>query len=117
MIRRKSLAMPSMPLSIASSVEEIVISLTGNANLPSSIQKPAAPREKSEVKALKPKPIISVTYSPLGVLAITVVARVLPAELGRSQGRETPLDIAGIAVLTASLGLILVGLNQHLIDQ
>jgi predicted MFS family arabinose efflux permease len=53
---------------------------------------------------------------PLGVLAITVVARVLPAELGRSQGREIPLDIAGIAVLTASLGLILVGLNQHLIE-
>ena len=53
---------------------------------------------------------------PLGVLAITVVARVLPAELGRSQGRETPLDIAGIAVLTSSLGLILVGLNQHLIE-
>lgn len=52
---------------------------------------------------------------PLGLLAIAVVARVLPVELGRSQGRETPLDIAGIAVLTASLGLVLVGLNQHLL--
>jgi EmrB/QacA subfamily drug resistance transporter len=52
---------------------------------------------------------------PLGLLAIAVVTRVLPAELGRSQGRETPLDIAGIAVLTASLGLVLVGLNQHLL--
>ena len=52
---------------------------------------------------------------PLGLLAIAVVARVLPSELGRSQGRETPLDIAGIAVLTASLGLVLVGLNQHLL--
>ena len=52
---------------------------------------------------------------PLGLLAIAVVARVLPAELGRSQGRETPLDLAGIAVLTASLGLVLVGLNQHLL--
>ena len=52
---------------------------------------------------------------PLGLLAIVVVARVLPAELGRSQGRETPLDVAGIAVLTASLGLVLVGLNQHLV--
>jgi len=52
---------------------------------------------------------------PLGLLAIAVVARVLPADLGRSQGRETPLDIAGIAVLTASLGLVLVGLNQHLL--
>jgi EmrB/QacA subfamily drug resistance transporter len=52
---------------------------------------------------------------PLGLLAVAVVARVLPAELGRSQGRETPLDLAGIAALTASLGLVLVGLNQHLL--
>jgi EmrB/QacA subfamily drug resistance transporter len=52
---------------------------------------------------------------PLGLLAIAVVARVLPASLGRRQGRETPLDVAGIAVLTASLGLVLVGLNQHLL--
>jgi EmrB/QacA subfamily drug resistance transporter len=52
---------------------------------------------------------------PLGLLAIAVVARVLPAGLGRSQGRETPLDITGIAVLTVSLGLLLVGLNQHLL--
>jgi MFS family permease len=52
---------------------------------------------------------------PLGLLAIIVVARVLPVSLGRSQGRETPLDVAGIAVLTASLGLVLVGLNQHLL--
>ena len=52
---------------------------------------------------------------PLGLIAIAVVARVLPAELGRRQGRETPLDIAGIATLTASLGLVLVGLNQHLL--
>ena len=52
---------------------------------------------------------------PLGLTAIAVVARVLPAEVGRRQGRETPLDIAGIATLTASLGLVLVGLNQHLL--
>ncbi len=70
-ISRRSEAMPSMPLSMASSVEEIVISLTGKASLPSSIQKPAAPREKSEVIGLKPKPIISVTYRPRGVLAIS----------------------------------------------
>lgn len=52
---------------------------------------------------------------PLGLLAIVVVAQVLPAELGRSQGRETPLDLAGIAVLTISLGMVLIGLNQHLL--
>ena len=53
---------------------------------------------------------------PLGLLAIAVVALVLPADLGRSQDRDTPLDVAGIALLTASLGLVLVGLNQHLLE-
>ena len=60
-MRRRSDAMASMPFNMASSVEEMVISLTGKANFPFSIQKPAAPREKSEVIALNPKPIISVT--------------------------------------------------------
>ncbi|KQU68972.1 MFS transporter [Phycicoccus sp. Root101] len=52
---------------------------------------------------------------PLGLLAIVVVARVLPASLGRRPGRPAPLDVAGIAVMTASLGMVLVGLNQHLL--
>src|SRR6478609_3462269 len=82
-ISRRSLAIPSMPLSIASSVEEMVISLTGNANLPFSIQNPAAPREKSEVIALKPKPIISVTYRPLGVLAISSSRLIEPAFMNK----------------------------------
>jgi MFS family permease len=52
---------------------------------------------------------------PLGLLAIAVITRALPVSLGRSQGRKAPLDVAGIAVLTASLALVLVGLNQHLL--
>jgi hypothetical protein len=60
-------------------LEEIVTSLTGNASLPSSIQKPEAPREKSPVTALKPKPIISVTYSPRGVAAISSSGVCVPA--------------------------------------
>src|SRR6478735_5926535 len=52
---------------------------------------------------------------PLGLLAIGVLARIRPSHVGRSQGSDTPLDVAGIVVLTASLGSILVGLNQHLL--
>ena len=50
---------------------------------------------------------------PLGLAAIAVVAWVLPPGLGRRESRATPIDLAGIAVLTASVGLVLVGLNQH----
>ena len=69
----------STALSMASSVDEMVISLTGNASSPFSIQKPAAPREKSPVIGLKPKPISSVTYSPRCVLLMISAAGVVPA--------------------------------------
>jgi len=48
---------------------------------------------------------------PIGIAALIVVARVLPAEIGRHE-RNTPLDLAGIATLTVAVGLLLVGL-QH----
>jgi len=48
---------------------------------------------------------------PIGIVALVVVARVLPAEIGRHE-RNTPLDLAGIATLTVAVGLLLVGL-QH----
>src|SRR5690606_20599304 len=67
----RSSATASMPSSIVSRSDEMVTSPTGNAILPSSIQKPAAPREKSPVTALKPKPIISVTKKPRGVEAMS----------------------------------------------
>src|SRR5204862_6638864 len=57
----------SMVFQRSSTLSEIVTSLTGYASSPFSIQKPWAPREKSPVTALKPKPIIDVTYWPLGV--------------------------------------------------
>ncbi len=69
----------STALSMASSVDEMVISLTGKANSPFSIQKPAAPREKSPVTGLKPKPISSVTYRPRAVLFTISFAGVMPA--------------------------------------
>src|SRR3954470_6017500 len=49
---------------------------------------------------------------PIGIVALVVVAKVLPAHIGRSESRNTPLDLAGIATLTVAVGLLLVGL-QH----
>jgi EmrB/QacA subfamily drug resistance transporter len=49
---------------------------------------------------------------PIGIAALIVVAKVLPAHIGRNESRNTPLDLAGIATLTVAVGLLLVGL-QH----
>src|SRR3954454_16323653 len=50
---------------------------------------------------------------PIGAAALAVVATVLPASLGRREGRGAPLDLAGIALLTAAIAFVLVGLNEH----
>jgi EmrB/QacA subfamily drug resistance transporter len=50
---------------------------------------------------------------PVGLAALVVVARFLPRSLGRYEGREVPVDIAGIALLTVGVGLVLVGLDQR----
>ena len=50
---------------------------------------------------------------PIGVAALAIVASVLPASVGRSERRSTPLDLAGIALLTLGVGLLLIGLNQR----
>ncbi len=50
---------------------------------------------------------------PIGAAALAVVAGVLPASVGRSEGRTNPLDLAGIMLLTGAIGLVLVGLTQH----
>jgi hypothetical protein len=50
---------------------------------------------------------------PIGIAAMVVVAAVLPASLGRSESRSTPLDLAGIVTLTAAVGALLVGLNER----
>jgi MFS family permease len=47
---------------------------------------------------------------PIGIVALIVVARVLPAHIGRNESRQTPLDLAGIATLTVAVGLLLAGL-------
>ena len=51
---------------------------------------------------------------PVGLAALWVVGRHLPAGLGRSESRATPLDLAGIATLTLAVGAVLVGLQRHL---
>src|SRR6476620_3885939 len=47
---------------------------------------------------------------PIGLAALAVVATVLPASIGRSE-RGAPVDVRGIALLTLSVGLVLVGLS------
>src|SRR5919202_5876111 len=50
---------------------------------------------------------------PIGLAALVVVARFLPRSLGRHEGRDVPVDVAGIALLTAGVGLVLVVLDQR----
>ncbi|MCW2986890.1 MAG: major facilitator superfamily 1, partial [Conexibacter sp.] len=50
---------------------------------------------------------------PIGVAAMAAVATLLPASVGRSERRDVPLDLAGIALLTAAASALLVGLNER----
>lgn len=50
---------------------------------------------------------------PIGLAALAAVAAVLPAGIGRSEQRGTRLDLAGIALLTAGVGLLLIGLGER----
>src|SRR6478735_7540418 len=50
---------------------------------------------------------------PIGIAALAIVATVLPASVGRSERRGTPLDLTGIALLTLGVGLLLIGLNER----
>ena len=49
---------------------------------------------------------------PIGAVALATLATVLPAHIGRSAA-SAKLDLAGIALLTLGVGLVLVGLTQH----
>jgi EmrB/QacA subfamily drug resistance transporter len=50
---------------------------------------------------------------PIGTAALAIVAAVLPASVGRTERRKAPVDVAGIALLTLTVGLVLVGLNER----
>jgi hypothetical protein len=49
---------------------------------------------------------------PIGVAALAAIGLVLPPQVGRSERRDVPLDLAGIALLTLAVGLLLVGLSE-----
>src|ERR1019366_873377 len=63
--RSRSLPTASMLFHRSSTLSEIVTSLTGNASSPFSIQKPAAPREKSPVTAFESTPGWSTKFDVL----------------------------------------------------
>ena len=50
---------------------------------------------------------------PIGLVALAVVASVLPASIGRSEDRRMKLDLKGIALLTLAIGLVLIGLSER----
>jgi EmrB/QacA subfamily drug resistance transporter len=50
---------------------------------------------------------------PIGLVALVVIARVLPAAVGRSESRARRIDFGGIALLTLAVSLLLVGLTQR----
>jgi Major Facilitator Superfamily len=50
---------------------------------------------------------------PVGLVAMALLVAVLPASFGRSESRETPVDVLGIAVLTVAVGSVIVGVNRH----
>jgi EmrB/QacA subfamily drug resistance transporter len=58
-------------------------------------------------------PSVFAVNLPIGIAAMIIIARVLPASIGRSESRANPLDLAGIAMLTVAVGLLLVGLVQR----
>ena len=50
---------------------------------------------------------------PIGLVALAIVASVLPASIGRSEDRRMKLDLKGIALLTLAIGLVLIGLSER----
>jgi predicted MFS family arabinose efflux permease len=50
---------------------------------------------------------------PIGIVALAIVAFVVPASLGRSERRDQRPDYAGMALLTAAIGLVLLGLSRR----
>jgi EmrB/QacA subfamily drug resistance transporter len=50
---------------------------------------------------------------PIGLVAMAIVGLVVPASLGRSEARDRPPDYAGMALLTAAVGLVLLGLSRR----
>lgn len=50
---------------------------------------------------------------PIGLVAAALLVAVLPSTFGRSESRDTPLDLMGIATLSLAIGALIVGVNRH----
>src|SRR3712207_4195975 len=50
---------------------------------------------------------------PIGLIAMALIAATLPSGFGRTESRETPVDVLGIATLTLAVGALLVGITRH----
>lgn len=50
---------------------------------------------------------------PVGLVAMVLLVRALPASFGRTESRRTDVDLAGIASLVLGVGALLVALNRH----
>ncbi|WP_418060221.1 MFS transporter [Pimelobacter simplex] len=50
---------------------------------------------------------------PVGLAAMVMLVRSLPAGFGRMESRRTDVDLAGIACLVLGIGALLVALNRH----
>src|SRR4051794_6601783 len=50
---------------------------------------------------------------PIGLVALSIVALVLPASIGRREDRRAPIDWLGITLLTSAVGSVLVGLSER----
>jgi EmrB/QacA subfamily drug resistance transporter len=50
---------------------------------------------------------------PVGLVAMALIAVTLPSGFGRTESRETPVDLRGIATLTLAVGALLVGITRH----
>lgn len=50
---------------------------------------------------------------PIGIVAIALLLVVLPASFGRSEARDTPLDVLGIGTLVVAIGALILGVNRH----
>lgn len=50
---------------------------------------------------------------PIGLVAIALLVTVLPPSFGRSESRDTPVDLLGITTLTLAIGAVIIGVNRH----
>ena len=91
----RSSATASIAASMSPKFPDRVTSETGRVSLPLSIRRPAAPRLKSPVAGLKPKPIMLSQYKPYSTSAIRSSGGRAPAARKRLELVSPGLPLAG----------------------